>query len=269
MNTNYGSQNFLCIVGGQRTGTTALRSILSTTGLCKNHDEIFHLENLTEGSFVQFVKENQLTFESWSRYHDAVRIADMYFSYLLATSDKPMHIIDIKINAWYAIQPVWRYPSEPPFLLEYILGKKIPIILTARENILDQILSEEIARKIGKWHNATNEDVDSRFTVPAGTVMPKLKQILLTEKILYNHIKHYSHLHVAVYEDIFTDNILNVDIVSFLERYLDKTLNISQRGTVNKNKIDKTKIIENYQDLKAIVDDHVKNSGRFFKPVNV
>lgn len=259
---------FLCVVAGQRAGTTALHSALAATGLFYNFGEIFHTENSSRpGRFINFSRENKILLSDVATYDGAAKIANNYISHLKSISSGKIALIDVKFNSWRALNPFWMYIHQIPFFLDILIKKReCYFLFVRREDILEQVLSEQIARNARKWHGIEKEDMDSPVTVNVDALRKQARLIIQSENYLWPIINRTGSAVSIRYEDLFhEDSVVNKNLALNIEDAFSLKFKNDLRPIIQKNAVNKRVAIANYDDAAAAVAEVEEK----FKRINI
>ena len=127
-----------------------------------------------------------------------------------------------------------------------------------RKNLTDQLISLEIASRVGKWKNLRQKDIQSKFSVDLNSLQRRAALYVKSEIFLYGFLKDYPRHHFLTYEDLYTDNVVNKHLVKALEENFKITLPNPLKTPLHSNEAKKQTIISNYESAKKIVDDIVR-----------
>jgi len=245
-------QQIVCIVAMQRAGTTALRDALASTGGILDCGEIFHTHIQARNkptSFFGFARSNGLKFTDMITEDNAAKVCDEYLAHLKSLAKDRHILIDVKFNSWSVICPGWHFVHQSPYFLEFL--KKLPskFILLLRDNIADQILSEQIAHSARKWHNLTSADV-APITVDIERLKVKARLICLSECFFLENVP-VPHRKVFKYETLFLNDTVNEQAWPEICDLIGEKISFDPRYAIRKNQVDKRLAIENYDEAVA------------------
>ena len=246
-------RKFLVITACQRTGTTALGSALGATGEFGHFGEIFHDAPDRTNSFVDWMRSKQKLWVDTFSPKGAQSTADEYFDFLAAASGEASPLVDIKLNSWMTFHPGWTYPAQKPFLMDYLQRRGAAFLYIRRRDLASQILSEFIARKVGKWHGITDgEATNVRLAVPVGEVRERALNIISAEKLVSASLAGAPRALAIWYEELYQNGIVSPDVTSFLNREFDLSLR-ELKPQIEKNAGDKSALVENYAEVLAAI----------------
>jgi LPS sulfotransferase NodH len=251
----------LCIVAGQRSGTTALQSALAGAGEFKNFREIFHTTDLSSGSFLPYIEERQVSLSSLSINDNAQNLAHQYIDFLLDTSFPKAPLIDVKLNSWSILNPFWHYPHQVPLFMKALMEHGAYFLAIRRQNLADQIVSELIARHANKWHELTEGDVASAFSVNIDVVRNQARLIIESENFLFNILKSRGCVSHAYYENLFVGNNVNPEILGVINQEFEMHLE-NASPSIKKSLIDKSAVVVNMEEARSAVDHVLKRISR-------
>lgn len=152
---------FFALIGSQRSGTNFFRELLNTNDRTVVWGEIL-LPYPIPITWHNYLRTMVSRAQPPVYTSDAVTLVDEYL--VFARDDvhrgcpgKAANLkaigFDIKYNQLRFISPVIRDLLEPPFLLEYMRLRRIPIVHVFRRNPLHQALSLAIAEARNVYHN--------------------------------------------------------------------------------------------------------------------
>lgn len=253
----------LCIVAGQRSGTTALQSALGATGKFENFGEIFQNgPHRHKGAFIDFAANADIRFEDFSTHAKCSEVAERYISHLRELAQGKFPLIDVKYNSWNVIKPLWSYPTEQPFFMKSLRTDRCAFVMILREGLWDQIMSEEIARKSSVWHNLTVENTESiQVKLNLNMVRQKAKLILQTETMLFDYLKPVKKAVFLKYEDLYTSGGYSNKFIQFVNGQFKLSLAQSISGGIRKNQVDKRDVIQNYNAVVRVVKEQIHAAG--------
>ena len=255
-------KRFLVITAGQRTGTTALGSTLGETGKFHYFGEIFHDAPDREQSFVDWMRVTQKLWVDTFSLAGAEKTAEEYFEFLSSAAGDRVPLVDIKLNSWMTFHPGWTYPDQVPFLMDFLYSRGAAFLFLRRKNLTSQILSEFIARQVGKWHDVTDKDTSNvRFTVPVDVVEERATNIIAAEKLVATSLAGARSVLSIWYEDLYHDGKISSDVTTFLNREFGLSLE-DLRPRMSKNAGDPSALVANYGAVVAAVREIERRTNR-------
>lgn len=257
-------KSILCLTASQRAGTTSLQSALGATGIFHNMKEIFHTNerDFSDGSFLKFAKNENISIIDMCRHDGALSVYDKYINFLFKKSVNKVPLVDIKFNSWMAINPFWSYFNEIPFFMRSLKDRGAFFIIIIRKDVSSQIISEEIARKIDKWHSINQSDVREKFSIDVAHFKSRLKMIVESEKIMVDHLLSLGEFSAIFYENLFINGMVNESLVKKISDEFGVDVSGVACDGIKKNKANKMNIITNYDDLLDVSCDFVSRVGR-------
>ena len=247
---------YLCIVAGQRAGTTALQGALGSTGKFLNFSEIFHTEppNL-RGTFLEFCRTRDIRVADMALESKTQQIAMEYLAHLRELADPKLPLLDIKLNSWHVIKPFWSYVHQTPFFMKVLMKNDAVFLFIRRRDIVEQILSEHIARSTEKWHGLEDGDLSGQIEVNPNQVAGQARLILQSERFLYGCLRPSQRLLAIDYEDLYPDGFVNPRLLSALQSKLGISLPSELKPSIQKNAPDKRQIVANYDEVSQAIAD--------------
>jgi hypothetical protein len=244
-------QHIVCLTAGQRSGTTALRSLMSETGRFADLGEIFDTAIIDEPqSFFGYCKRNKVQYNDILSGPDAEALCKKYVGVLRELSPGRHVLFDVKFNSWGELRMPWTFMHQEPFFLRQLKWRSAKILFIWRRDLVSQILSDRISDAIGKWHNLTPEDATKPIRLDAAKLAERAKLMCLSEKYFFNDLKSYSDALMLSYEALFdSEGRLAQDSQDRIARLVGETLAIPQSGLYRRSGLEKEKIVENYDEI--------------------
>ena len=152
------SKQLIALISRQRSGTNALRAVLSS------HPDIFCYEEVLnpeshylehEWSYFRFIQENYSVKDLHPENH--LNVFNDFVHFLHERHDKPMTLVDLKYNTCAHVGANFISLTRLP-LFAWLRFKKIPVIHLKRSNYLRVALSQEMANQRGVWHDRTGQE---------------------------------------------------------------------------------------------------------------
>jgi LPS sulfotransferase NodH len=254
---------YLCIVAGQRAGTTALQSALGSTSKFYNFGEIFHTETPhAPGNYLQYARERRIMISDVATEQLTSKIAHEYLTYLRGIASEKLPLLDVKLNSWNVIKPFWSYIHQRPFFMDVLLNDGALFLVIRRRDIVEQVMSEQIARSTGKWHGLQEGDVGEKIVISTKFVAAQARLILQAETFLLGCLTQSNRLIAIDYEDLYPEGRVNPALLGEIERYFGVELPKILRPSIKKNVLEKRHIVENYDEALEAVNNEVKRFPR-------
>jgi hypothetical protein len=201
--------NHFALVGSQRSGTNFLRELLNTNPPTVVHGEVLlpYPLPITWHNFVRNMAGPRVPPVTKD---DAIALVDEYLVFSVADTrrgyvGKAGEIkaigFDIKYNQLRFITPVLWDLRDPPFLLEYMRLRGIPVLHMQRRNSLHQALSIAIAEARGVYHNYGRTVDDGRVTIAPDRLLAHL-QWIVEEAASFRALAHDIDVLDVYYEDL-------------------------------------------------------------------
>jgi len=246
--------HYLCIVAGQRAGTTALQSALGSTGKFFNFKEVFHTEpGASPGAFLDFARRQDLRVVDMATEAQARKVALDYLACLRGIAKEKVPLLDIKFNSWQAMKPFWSYPHQIPFFMNVLKEQDASFLFVRRRDIVEQVVSEQIARSVGKWHGLRDADVAGPIHVDPALVATQARLILQSEALLLECLGT-KHRPIAIdYEDLYPNGFVNPQLLRTLRDLFEVDLPEVLEPSMKKNAPDKKRAIANYEEVSQAV----------------
>lgn len=257
-------ERMLCIVAGQRAGTTALQSAIASTGLFHNFSEIFQTSEVRRtGSFLDYADARGISIVQMATDAGAQDVLSGYLDSLSMQSGDRMPLVDIKFNSWNAIRSFWTYPTQEPALLQALRQRDAFFLFVGRKDLAAQIISEKIARVTSKWHELDAEDVGGTFQFPLAQARAQAELILDAEHLLLGFLRRTGRVFPIWYEDLYgADGRVCDRLVDWLRSHLSDQLPPALFPGIRKNRVCKASVVENFEDVAAMVAQVIRGKGR-------
>ncbi|HEX4077734.1 MAG TPA: hypothetical protein VHX61_02515 [Rhizomicrobium sp.] len=248
----------ICITAAQRSGTTALQRALASSGEVENCGEIFQDDpasraGIADMSFSAFARLYDIRLTEVMKSTGALDTATRYTQWLASKAAPKRPLIDVKLNAWLALAPAWKYPQEEPLFLRHLKRERTAFICIWREDLAEQILSMFISQKLGIWHNIDAEKVAGRrFDAPITRLKRTAGLLCRSELDMHEYLRSYPDKIIVRYEDMFADGGLSENFASALEA-LTGVKSPRGRSAIRPNSVSKRDIIANYEEAAAAI----------------
>jgi hypothetical protein len=173
------------LVGSQRSGTNFLRELLNTNPPTVVHGEVL-LPYPLPITWHNFVRNMAGPCVPPVTKKDAMALVDEYLTFAVADTRRgyvgkagELSAIgyDIKYNQLRFIAPVLWDLRDPPFLVEYMRLRNMPVVHMMRRNPLHQALSISIAESRGVYHNYGNRVESKPVTIDPDRLLAHLAWI--------------------------------------------------------------------------------------------
>ena len=257
------TSQYLCIVAGQRAGTTALQGALGSTGKFFNFSEIFHTEPPDmRGTFLEFCASRDIRVADMATETQTQKIALDYLMHLRNLAGPKLPLLDIKLNSWHVIKPFWSYVHQTPFFMKVLMKNEALFLFIRRRNIVDQILSEHIARSAEKWHGLEDGDIDGQIQVNSTQVAGQARLILQSELFLSGCLRSSNRFIAIDYEDLYQDGFVNPSLLRALQNKLGVELPPELKPSIQRNAPDKRQIVANYDEVSEAITGVLKRFPR-------
>ena len=249
-------KNIVFMFSRQRSGTNALNSILN-----KHNDvlctwEIFTDDKNLNYNFWSYVNKSNISFYYY-RMHP-IEIFDNFIKYISNSTNKNIIVIDVKYNGINSINYIW-FSSffDTPDIIKYIYKNKYNILQLTRYNLLDQYISI-IRADFTKQYTFYDNSEEKYFSFNLD--INKFKKFIKSAKkedAYFKKLFHKCNNYLTLdYNELFTNNFLSEYAINKLQKFLniDNLKNI--KSDVKKIIKDKSKIINNYNEVIKFCKDN-------------
>ncbi len=251
------SQKTLCIVAGQRSGTTAFRSLLSATDRFADIGEIFDTATADQhGSFFNFCRERNVRLSDITSGPAAERLCHAYMAVLRELAGNRHLLIDVKFNSWGNIRLPWSYIHQEPYFLAHLKYQRTRFAFVWREDIVAQVMSDRISSRLGKWHNIERSDAGEPFDLDVAEIRERTKLLCLSEQYFLDNLREYPFTLFFCYEKLFAaGDLLNERVCAKISATFNEKLAFPLSALYQRNKIDKKRIVANYAEVASAIED--------------
>ena len=259
-------QQIICIVAGQRAGTTALQANLSATGRLENFREIFQTDRADgRGSFFGYCSDRRILFNDTFAPHYLSELCLAYIAHLRNLADGKHILIDVKFNSWGVIRPAWRYIHEEPYFLQFLKKQEALFIFIRREDLVEQIISSHIARVHNRWQNLAVEDAVTTADIDVEKAVREARLILQSEAFLLGRLKKYKRCLHFTYEELFVAGNLPAPVKEAIARELGEPLQFPENSPIRRSGINKMASVSNYEAARLAIQRVADKMPRFVK----
>lgn len=248
-------QDILCITAGQRSGSTALRSLISASPQFADLGEIFDTATIDQPeSYFGFCRSRRVQITDILSGPDAERLCRDYFGVLRAKAAGKHLLMDVKFNSWGEIRMPWTFLHQEPFFLNQLKWRGARFIFLWREDIAGQVISDRISDRIGKWHNLDPSDASEPFDLDVEKVKMRAMLLCQSESYFYRDLKSYPNVLMLCYEQMFDPGgALKAEVREEVGALMGERYDFPLLGFFRRNAIDKRKLVANYDTLAAAI----------------
>jgi LPS sulfotransferase NodH len=258
------NQQIICVVARQRSGTTALRSMLAGTGRMRDFGEIFqNTAQAGSSSFFNFCRENKILLSDTVSAVDVATLCRRYVDHLKEAAGNKHVLIDVKYNSWNVVRPAWHYIHEEPYFMAYLKKMRSIFIFLQRADIVDQVISSYIAESNDKWHNLSLKEADvEKIEVDVKKARKEARLICQSENLLWSFLRRYDKRLHFVYEILYKDGLLTDAAKTAIAKAVGEKLTFRPTSRIRKNDVDKTLAIRNYALVRKAVEEEIASIKR-------
>jgi hypothetical protein len=244
-------QQFVCLTAGQRSGTTALRSLISETGKFADLGEIFDTAIIDEPhSFFGFCRDNKIGFSDVLSGPDADALCKKYFARLREVAAGRHLLFDVKFNSWGEIRMPWTFMHQEPYFLKQLKWMRAKLIFIWRRDLAGQVISDRLSDAIGKWHNLSPQDVKAPVRLDPEKLAERAKLLCQSEAYFFENLKTYSGALLVSYEQLFdAAGKLGRGTIQSVSDLVGEKLTIPAEGLYRRSRIDKRSAVANYDEV--------------------
>jgi LPS sulfotransferase NodH len=248
------------ILANERSGTHFLRSALESSGAIIAPGEICNaaaeVEERTELSFFEFraraiAGDKKIAFPTPANQGE---LLDQYLAFIdehRRKSGRECILVDVKYSHIHNFNGFWWDLFSPPFLIEYLNQRDIPIIHLVRTNAFQTAFSGIYAEATGVWRAARFEDtVVSPLKIDVGALKNEANKIEANVQIMRRWLTDSRALEVN-YDAVVGDK--SSDALNEIMKFL--CLDICQKFSSDfvKTTPQYSSVIENFEDVVALL----------------
>ncbi|MEM9097545.1 MAG: Stf0 family sulfotransferase [Pseudomonadota bacterium] len=237
----------LCVIGNQRSGTTAFRSFLESSGRFYDCGEIAQDADHVV-SFPRFCAERDIRASDLLKDQKLSLLFDEFLNFAIKTSAGRFPVFDVKFNAFFATQALWRYPTDLPLFLRKLEALGTHFIFMYRKDLLEQVLSFYIAQHSDRWHNVKENEVTNGMYLDANECVRMARSILEAERICriwFDQITSYEEIY---YEGLFENENVSAKKIEKISSLFNIEFE-SLSTHFHRNLVKKRSVIENIQEI--------------------
>lgn len=250
-------QQILCIVAGQRSGTTSFRSLVSGTGRFADLGEIFDTATIGQPeSFFGYCRERKLLLTDVLSGPAAERLCKDYLEVLREKAGSQHLLFDVKFNSWGIIRMPWTYMHQEPYFLAFLKYRRARLVFIWRQDIVAQILSDRISASLGKWHNLKAGDAKEPVNLDIAEIRERTKLMCLSEGYFHENLKAYPHTLMLCYEKLFNaDGTLSQETRKKICGAMKEDYVFPESSLYRRNEIEKSRVVANYAEAVSAAEE--------------
>ncbi|QDL91272.1 hypothetical protein FDP22_05430 [Paroceanicella profunda] len=198
-------QKTVFIIGRQRSGTTVLRELFMKYGAF-NADEAFHGDITRPHRFYGYLARRVAEEPRLVNTAHHGWLFREYLQELHRLAEGSPVVIDLKYFALNAIPPEGPFTGQVPYLVRFMEETRPPVFHIIRRNKLRMHISEEMARKTGKWsarHAGDMPPEKGRVTIdPVQTVL-RIRTMIEDDRAVKLMFANVPNRREFIYETMF------------------------------------------------------------------
>ena len=213
---------YCVLVAKPRSGTTALRDVLSKSSAVQSIGEIFTDRTDVEPTpYIYWCDKVFLEAPELTRPFENNR-AELFMKYLNFSENyygNPTQpsctLVTINYNSLHMMNAVWQNMFDTPFVLEIVRRNRVGAIHLVRRNILRALVSDAKARQTNVWHRTignrlTSQDSQSdqlpKITIDTSTLVKELSRRSMEIDFVSRFFATYKNALTVYYEELFEDS---------------------------------------------------------------
>ncbi len=246
------------LLATERSGTHLLRSFLNKMPDVTSPGEICNVGSSdirsSDFSYLKFRAEacrNNPDF-LYPTVNSQTTLLDEYLSLVKAVDRKRrLLVLDVKYSHVHNFNAFWWDMVSRPFLLDYVLKRKIKIIHLVRENVYQTAVSDIYAEKSGVWRAFRAEDL-RKITISVGRdeLTRKVRRLARNIALFEDWLAGLAHVRIT-YEELTSDTARCLNRVF---EYLEITGDIPPEPGVLKTTPPYDQAIANLDEIADLLD---------------
>ena len=206
--------NFV-ILGGQRSGSTVLASMLNTHPEIACLREVFHVQEKGLGSFFEFCKTRPDPIR-FIRLDPRSSAFDGFLKHLSTETKRPHVGFCVKYGQLHQLNGDHLALGARPELFNFMTKRGGKIVNLLRRNLFRQALSHERARASGLWHIDAGEPrpATKPIILNATTVVQQRWRLLDAIKTCQEWLREVPNTFTFYYEDMFSGEQLSSEFAA-------------------------------------------------------
>jgi len=251
----------LFIIGKERSGTTALRSMIASTGKFDDYHELFAEHSLAGGhsEFAKFVSAQEIDRAQMLLGRTKLRLFMEWIAHI-DKSNGGTPLIDVKYGYVNFFDSWWRVRYRPA-MMQLAQGEGFKYIHMVRRNKIEILSSLQQAMQSNSWVQANDRASPEAYLRPVemdiDRAIYKIETLIMEEEVVRSYLNdspHHLAVHTIEYEDLFARD---VDIAMRTRRSLAEFLEVREDQLVPKvMKQDNRALdarISNYEELSRLL----------------
>ena len=248
------SFNYVLLLARQRSGTSALGSILNKSSEAYYLGEPFNLANFGKPRNFFSYKEQAVLENPELMRPD--RNQELWEGFVDAMNEKfgGKGFIDVKYNQTHHVNGDSYLPTNPPWLVAHAFSQKLPIVHLTRRNHLKNFVSVVRAKKTGVWHTKVkHEALERQVSINVDELMNHIRLCENTLNLFDGWMKNRGHVLTLDYSETFkSDGNLSDKAVEGIERLTGYSgLEALRTDFIKQTSDDLAEEIENFIDVAA------------------
>lgn len=246
--------NFILLLARQRSGTSALGSIMNKHSQSYYLGEPFNLSNFGKPkNFFSYKEAAILADPSLMRPDNNQKLWDGFIT-TMNKKHGSTGFIDVKYNQTHHLNGDSYLPTNPSWLVGHAFSKKTPVIHLTRKNHLKNFVSVVRAKKTGVWHTKIKQEaLDRRVVINTDELKEHISRCENTLMLFDSWMSNRGHVFTIDYSELFgTGGQLSEKGVQGIERITKfEGLGDLKTDFIKQTSDNLESMVENFDEVKA------------------
>lgn len=241
--------NIVVLVANQRTGSTALQSVLNKSDNIDVYGEVFHpMGKNTKCNFYQKFDHSKYDLPIKSN-EDSLTMINDYLDFCVDSSSKKYCLLDIKYDFWHTFNGPTSDRFGKPALLSELEKRGAYFIHLTRNNLFEQFLSGAFAAHSKKWHFRDGESINVKeFEINSSWCLARLNSMKLNRDLFSNYLPNKKTVHLE-YENLFVNGDISESHLNTISEKIGLKWNKLPKSGIRKTPVSIPGLVKNKRNL--------------------
>ncbi|MEZ5734943.1 MAG: hypothetical protein R3E09_03910 [Novosphingobium sp.] len=246
----------ICIISGQRSGSTALRRALCHSYNMTDLGEILHDDELENyWNFFSYCARRRIGLNELIRFDRAGRIIEDYLNSIIGSIPSEYAVLDIKFNCWNNTPSPWAYFDDEPLLLELLKDADCEFIFLTRSDKAAQSVSHQLSLVTLMWGRIEHDAVEP-LELDVDEVVSRAISTVASERRFEKLLQHYPRKIDLKYEEMFlSDGAFSPISAARIQEFFDQNDPLQLDPYSGRSFLDKPTIVKNLGEINERLDE--------------